>query len=484
MWGRTRRSMTTTTLQEKGQQQPRLVVVLTGPTAVGKSDVAAKLCQQLLSGVIISADSVQAAKGVQIGANKPSQHELQRTPHLLVDYVDAQETYNAAEWQRDALYCIQHLLDPSSSSNYDTSLSSTPRQEQLRAQIQAARQRHESSSSCTPVVVGGTMMYLQWLLHGRPDAVCPTAKALQRAQQDMDKLQLLQESWDDMIRHTAQALGEPYGQQLRKLSSNDWYRLRRILEVAYTLQEQPSSQQQQVVYSGERLGGLLLDGNDSLCDDVRCFCLCPDDRKLQARTTDARCEQMLVRGLLEETSRLAVTAQLFDMAQKAIGYRQALDYLGRPNAVDGDLPALDQFVNDFQAATRRYAKRQMQWFRKDNAFVFVPVSLQSKRRVEEAANEIWRYLSLSREEFDRERLDTSATTPNRKSRLANEQQGKTMRTFLSQRSILLPDSDILQKVLQQADECTKQYQTFTQESQQQQQQRTQNGVKTASHTEI
>ena len=87
----------------------RLIVVIAGPTGVGKSDVAAQLCRSQ-KGMVVSADSVQAFRGVQIGANKPPLAERKETPHLLVDVVDASETYNAAEWQRDALFSIGTLL--------------------------------------------------------------------------------------------------------------------------------------------------------------------------------------------------------------------------------------------------------------------------------------------------------------------------------------------------------------------------------------
>ena len=79
-----------------------LVVVIAGPTGVGKSEIAAKLCTEC-QGMIVSADSVQVYRGVQIGANKPTKEERAEVPHLLVDMVDASDQYNAADWRRDAL---------------------------------------------------------------------------------------------------------------------------------------------------------------------------------------------------------------------------------------------------------------------------------------------------------------------------------------------------------------------------------------------
>ena len=89
-----------------------LIVVIAGVTGSGKSAVAAELCAAR-NGIIVSADSVQAYRGVQIGANKPDAAERERTPHLLLDVADPKTSahhYNAADWRRDALFVIRELL--------------------------------------------------------------------------------------------------------------------------------------------------------------------------------------------------------------------------------------------------------------------------------------------------------------------------------------------------------------------------------------
>ena len=114
-------------------QRP-LVVVIAGPTASGKSDVAAEICD-----VIISADSVQAYRGVDIGANKPTAAERQRTPHLLVDVADAAMHYNAASWTRDALFCIKNIVDDKASA-YLSSLSDSEPEDSTET-VQADREK-------------------------------------------------------------------------------------------------------------------------------------------------------------------------------------------------------------------------------------------------------------------------------------------------------------------------------------------------------
>jgi len=428
----------------------RLVVVIAGPTGVGKSDVAARLCKSH-KGMVVSADSVQAFRGVQIGANKPTLAERKETPHLLVDVVDASETYNAAEWQRDALYCIQSLLQ-------EKPQATTPRQESLAADVANARteQGYGEEESLRPVVVGGTMMYLQWLVHGRPDAMRPSSETVKRATEIIDGYQK-EDQWDEAVKFVS-AFGETFAARTQQLCGHDWYRLRRTLEIAYTVQEGDDSGLLEKLYSGEREGGL-----ESLGYDVRCFFLCPDDRMQHTEVVDRRCEDMLIRGLLKETADLEACNILPDMAARAIGYRQTLDYLTRENFVEKDSAALDAFLNEFTTATRRYAKKQMQWFRKDGSFVFVPVPIaEAKRdRVSQASEAIERLCSLTRDGYEQELTSTKGDgtlSVSEQTKQANEEQGKKMKFYQFKRHLIKPGSEIYQEVMEQADESARRLQ--------------------------
>lgn len=488
-----------------------LVVVIAGPTGVGKSSVAMSLCKspiasQLLKscgissrsdstaedttvGNIVSADSVQAYRGVQVGANKPTNDEREECPHHLIDVVGADDlAYNAADWMRDAIFAINELygeavVAPGDGQDDDDDglveeeilKSRRTRKEDIRKGIVQARSQQNISSNAPilPVVVGGTMMYLQWLVHGRPDAMRPTDDALKRAANDIKRFQEMDggtfdsagncdneskaadedapsPGWDAAVAH-ASSLGKPFKARVDKLCGKDWYRLRRILEVSYTVgAEKATEEQLEAVYSGERFGALGTRGYD-----VRCFFLCPDDRMKHAEVIDRRCEDMLLRGLLNETASLSVAGELPDAGQpaRAIGYRQTLDYLRRSNAKDQDGVALDAFMDEFTTATRRYAKKQMGWFRKDGDFMFIPVSISksSHERVEEATNHIVYMCQLAREEYEKElysdppksiqdvsskqhkkskdAIDPSTLTLSARTKLLNEKQGKDMKFY-------------------------------------------------------
>ncbi len=508
-----------------------LVVVIAGPTGVGKSSVAMSLCKspmasQLLrscgvsspqsdsAGNIVSADSVQAYRGVQVGANKPTQDERDACPHHLIDVVGADDlAYNAADWMRDAMFAIDELYGESAAAGDDNEedeslveeeilKSRRNRKEDIRKGIVQARLQKNipPDAPILPVVVGGTMMYLQWLVHGRPDAMRPSDDALERAANEIQKFQQMDgghydsagnsdsdskaeegdapsPGWEAAVTY-ASSLGKPFETRVDKLCGKDWYRLRRILEVSYTVGAKKATEEQlEAVYSGERFGALGTRGYD-----VRCFFLCPDDRMKHAEVIDRRCEDMLRRGLLNETASLSVAGELPDAGQpaRAIGYRQTLEYLRRSDAKSQDSDALNAFIDEFTTATRRYAKKQMGWFRKDGDFMFIPVSISklSQDRVEEATNHILNMCLLSREEFEeelyfdqpkskqdgssniqskksKEVVDTSTLSLSAKTKLLNEMQGKDMKFYKGgTRYQIIEGSSEHEQVLAEADAST------------------------------
>jgi tRNA dimethylallyltransferase len=505
---------------ENEQQYRPLVIVIAGPTAVGKSDVASKLCSSPVAsdiynshrssqtshyktnattnanrGHIVSADSVQAYRGVDIGANKPTLEEMERTPHHLINLVDPPTdskaaSYNAADWMRDATYVIRELsltyddLDENEIENLDAD--AILRRQSIDAYLQQTLDGAsvDKRQPILPVVVGGTMMYLNWFVHGRPDATRPTNEAIERAAAKIDSFREIQRSdgvdedeesldaaaWKDASTYVS-SLGPVFEKRVKKLQGKDWYRLRRLLEVAYTISSEKMKKggdekiteddvlknlTEEEVYTGIR--------SDSIKEqyDVRCFFLCPHDRMLHFATVDQRCEQMLERGLLRETTNLFVSGGLPDDSQvtRAIGYRQALEYLQRSDATNEDHESLVTFIDNFATATRQYAKKQMQWFRRDDDFVFVPVRMDcgKEERSSEAANIIAKMCKLSAASFEAElaspgggdNVPLSAQT-----KIENELQGKKMKFFMSKRITLTEGSAEFLALLKEADACTK-----------------------------
>ena len=489
------------------QQEPLpKVIIIAGPTGTGKSDVAAILCDRM-KGMIVSADSVQVYDKVQIGANKPSRETLQDTPHILLNLVDhtTPYTYNTAEWRRDAIFAIQQLVSENDGRCSNTTTTShlhyfneieslseqtiaedQQRQKYIRATIQEAKamkdaldqairhpspgegrnnivddsqvskHKNEKTSSYMPVVVGGTMMYVQWLVHGRPDAVRPSDDAVQQAQQVMTQYSSTND-WLGATKYVSDQ-GTVFQQQVQKLFPSDWYRLRRILEVAITVKACATAIPIEQVYSGIRENGLSEMGYD-----VRCFFLCPDDRMKHTKIVDVRCEQMIVRGLLEETTKLVIHHEMPDMVSRAIGYRQSIEYLQRENPKWNDLDSFNEYIAKFAAATRQYSQRQMKWFRKEHDFVFVPVPLSEddpEQRIQQVTNQLIKYIQMSKEEYDTELQ--SSTSESQVVRCNNAEQAKGMKIYQLQKQILCHSSPELLHAITVADACTRQFQAAKQ----------------------
>ena len=306
------------------------------------------------------------------------------------------------------------------------------------------------------------MMYLQWLVHGRPDAVRPSPAALEIAMARITDFSA-RDDWAGAVQHVSEQ-GAVYQQQVQKLFPRDWYRIRRILEVALSVQDlaaatnenatSPEDLDHGMIYSGSRIDPLA-----SLGYDVRCFFLCPDDRMKHTRVIDERCEQMILRGLIQETADLVLAGEMPDMALKAIGYRQTLDYLQRENPQDQDAEAFADYVAKFTAATRQYSKRQMQWFRRDQEFVFVPVPLDAPNsavRAQRVAETLRRWISLPRAEYDQER--SSPTSESSVMRSMNAAQAKSMRVYQLKKRWLKEGTKELQDAMAEADACTHRFQ--------------------------
>ncbi|KAJ8601787.1 hypothetical protein CTAYLR_007875 [Chrysophaeum taylorii] len=294
------------------------VLVLAGPTAVGKSSLAIRLCGEV-SGEIVSADSVQLYRGLDVGSNKPNAATRRAVAHHLVDVGEADDPWTAGRWSRAAL-----------------------------AAIDDCGRRH-----MTPVVVGGTMMYCRWLTRGAPGAPAASAQAAAEAESVLRSYR--PGRWDEAVGVLA-AQSERGKRRAEALSRNDWYRLSRAIEIE--VDDVPEAPARQRFLA------------DETAYDARCFFLAPQDRMALFDAIDARCERMLDDGLVTEVGRLAAANKLprTSTAARAIGYRQCLDLLDRRTT---DPDAYLDFVRRFGTASRNYAADQMKWYRRDLNFGIV-----------------------------------------------------------------------------------------------------------------
>jgi tRNA dimethylallyltransferase len=193
---RTAAQAAATAVGAAGGRGPPKVLVVAGPTGVGKSKLAEALCHSLPEGgEIISADSVQVYRSLNIGSAKPTEAEQKGTRHHLIDIAEpsAEEGYTAGQFCRDAAAAITDVW----------------------------------SRGKVPVVVGGTMMYHQWLVHGQPDA--PPSDPAVAAAIDAELAPFREKGdWEAALELLVSA---GFSERAEKLSKNDWYRLARALEI-------------------------------------------------------------------------------------------------------------------------------------------------------------------------------------------------------------------------------------------------------------
>ncbi|CAK0779903.1 hypothetical protein CVIRNUC_004884 [Coccomyxa viridis] len=314
------------------QQGKEKVIVLTGATAVGKTKASIELAQRI-GGEIISADSVQVYKGLDVGSDKILPAERGGIPHHLIDILSPHEEFSAGDFFERARTATADILQ--------------------RGKV--------------PIVVGGTGFYLRWFVHGRPQTPASSPESAQRVQE------LLTQAWEkeaaaehgaltseqkwEAGRQLVTSLGDPGSAERLAEVPGNWYRLNRVLEI--------------LLSTGRPLGELNLDVEAPLDYDFRCFFLNRSRLELYRRI-DARVEAMVCGGLLQEANWLLGEGLQADAkcAARAIGYRQAMLFLqrcrGDPSHVTAD--NLVQMVRDVQAASRKLCHRQLSWFRDERLF--------------------------------------------------------------------------------------------------------------------
>ncbi|MCE8003662.1 tRNA (adenosine(37)-N6)-dimethylallyltransferase MiaA [Billgrantia ethanolica] len=282
------------------QHRP-LAILLMGPTAAGKTDLAIELHERL-DCELISMDSAMVYRGMDIGSAKPSPQELARAPHRLIDIRDPAEPYSAADFREDA-------------------------RREMRRITAAGR---------IPLLVGGTMMYAKRLLEGV--ANLPAADPAIRAE-------LAREAERRGLSGLHDELARVDPEAARRIHPNDPQRLMRALEVYRA--------------SGTTLTELWRRQRpETFPWEVLSIGFTPVDRRVLHERIAARFEVMLDSGLVTEVEALRARGDLHPglPSMKSVGYRQVWEFLDG----QGDV---EQLRHRTIVATRQLAKRQLTWLR-------------------------------------------------------------------------------------------------------------------------
>lgn len=280
------------------------IIVIAGPTAVGKSALSMALAHRM-NGEVISADSMQIYRGMDIGTAKATADERSRIVHHLIDVRDPSDDYSCADYAIDARRCVDDIL---------------------------ARGK-------TPIFCGGTGLYLK-------QALCETSVVSPPGDPALREW-LERRSPDENYRELT--VCDP--ESAAAIHPNNHRRVIRALEI-YRLSGIPKSEWDRNSPS------------DTYRSDALLICLTAPRAALYDRI-DRRVEEMVESGLYEEV--LSLSLDPASTAGQAIGYKEMLC------CINGER-SLDEAIAEIQLASRRYAKRQLTWFRHQKDFRMLDVS--------------------------------------------------------------------------------------------------------------
>jgi len=276
-------------------------IFLMGPTAAGKTGLAMRIADYLPAG-LISVDSGQIYRGMDIGTAKISAEEMEAHPHGLIDIRDASEPYSADEFRQDALLLMDKIT----------------KQDRI------------------PLLVGGTMFYFRALQYGLP--------GLPPADNDVrDKL--LAEAEKSGWQSLHDRLAEIDPKSAKRINPNDRQRIQRALEIYEISGISPSAHAEQ--------------GPQELPWSIIKIGIWPSDRSILHKRIEQRLDLMFDQGFIEEVKMLKAKGLDCSLpAMRAVGYRQVLEYL------DGK-SSYEEMRQRCLFSTRQLAKRQLTWLRKD-----------------------------------------------------------------------------------------------------------------------
>ncbi len=278
--------------------------VIVGPTASGKSSLALSMAS-LVPSEIIAADSVQVYRYMNIGTAKPTPQEQMAVPHHMIDLVNPDTVYTVADYQKDAIQAILAI----------------------------------TARGHTPIIVGGTGLYVQSILDGY--IFSPMETDWEFRMQMEEAYRTKGAAW----LHDQLCMIDPVSSD--KIHPHDMKRIIRALEVHHTTGIPFSAQQ--------RKAKLILPAHLS----VRIYGVTMERKSLYQRIED-RVDQMMADGFLHEVEDLIAMGYRSDhYALQSLGYKQLMAYLN--GATD-----LEQAVAEIKKETRHYAKRQYTWFRRDS----------------------------------------------------------------------------------------------------------------------
>lgn len=299
-------------LKSPSRSSPKKIILIAGPTACGKTALS-MLLAKMIKGEVISADSMQVYKGMDIGTAKVSDEERAKVPHHLIDIRHVQESFNVVDFYFEAKQCCDSIL----------------------------------ARGAVPLVVGGSGFYFRTFLYGPPSGPPP--------------IETVRCSIEQKLTHFG---GESLYEYLRSIdptyaltiTPNDKHKIVRALEI--------------ITLTGEKVSTRQWKHTHPLPDFEYHSWFIYRPKEVLYPAIEARCEEMLATGLIEEVKALEKQGiKMNPSASQAIGYRQCLEFLNSPQTEED----YSKLVRTFKTASRHYAKRQFTWFRREPLFKWLNI---------------------------------------------------------------------------------------------------------------
>lgn len=283
------------------------VIVICGPTASGKTALSIKLAKKI-NGEIISSDSMQIYKDMDIGTAKPSREEMDGIPHHLIDFVEPNQRYSVAEFKKDAESAIEEIL----------------------------------SKGKTPIIVGGTGLYVDSLIYGIEYQDIQLDEKYRQELEQRAKNEGLEKLYEEARQIDPQAM--------EKISANDKKRILRVLEIYKATGKNKTEQEKESRKNGVKY-------------DYKVFAI-NWDREILYERINKRVDIMIEQGLIQEVEQLLEKYNEFPTAMQGLGYKEVVEYLQ-------GITTKEEMIEKIKMETRRYAKRQITWFKKNKQTIWI-----------------------------------------------------------------------------------------------------------------
>ena len=283
------------------------VIVICGPTASWKTALSIEVAKKI-NGEIISCDSMQIYKDMNIGTAKPTKEEMGEIKHYLIDYVLPTERYSVAEYKKDAKKAIKEVIE----------------------------------NGKTPIIVGGTGLYVDSLIY---EIEYPEIKFDEEYRKKLEKE--VEEEGLEKLYEKAKKI-DPIA--IQKISKTDKKRILRVLEIYHATGKTKTEQE-------------IISRQKEPEYDYKVYGLLWDRQKLYDRI-NLRVDIMIEQGLIEEVKTILKKYSKFPTAMQGLGYKEVVKFLN--NEI-----TKDEMIEKIKQETRRYAKRQMTWFRKNKQTIWL-----------------------------------------------------------------------------------------------------------------